>query len=190
MKMTIETKFPVWYVLVLFVFANCGKSNEQIKTALDFDVKDEIKKRQAGVPPEPNPPEEENRWIIPTDPHGHEPTEDGSTQCQTYYSEDGAEPEIEPIEMGGFIVSEFTMTYLANIKLNYKEIRKLYLVDIEGYTKKEGELREALLKSTDEITNLENKRNSWWSQNKLTIGLVVGFVVGVGATALVVYAVK
>lgn len=49
---------------------------------------------------------------------------------------------------------------------------------------------DALRKADIEVRRLRALRNSWWSRNKLSIGLVGGFVIGIGVTGLIVYGVS
>jgi len=96
-----------------------------------------------------------------------------------------SEGDLAPFD--GILLDETKATAAASLRISYDEVywlaesnRKALLTIV---TIQEQELMRADEKVKKQNETLHELRDSWWSRNKLTVGVFTGLIVGIGLTA-------
>lgn len=125
-----------------------------------------------------------------------------STQIYVNYKEVLTLPEkynggdtgkVTPIEKGqeskvsGLIFSTKKAMEYAKLKIKYEELYSIASVNKKLATTTVDIANKKINEADKEINRLRNKRDSWWSKNKVTIGVLGGFTVGVTLSGVIVW---
>lgn len=83
----------------------------------------------------------------------------------------------------GILFSSETAAYVGHLRIGYDEVRQLYLIDLRTWGRERTVYERHLTLADEEIVRLrELAVRSWLEENGGTLGLVIGIVVGMGAT--------
>jgi hypothetical protein len=115
---------------------------------------------------------------LTTLPLYQKPTETGTVQGVS-------KGDVVPFD--GILLSEDKAMSAANLRISYDELYRLAESD-RKYLMTVVEIQEKTLQLGDQrIRRLEGElseiRNSWWNNNKMEVGIVVGVVLGIAVTA-------
>jgi len=148
-------------VAILVVLAmGCGSAVPVIQYS-GLPEKQHIEKRDL-----PDPPDKE---AIPVDRDWVKPLPAGAVHDQH-----------------GILISPEKAARAKQWQLGYRNLRDLYEVDRAIWSEQRVIYDERLRQANKDIEKLSP---SWWSSNKGTVGMTLGFVVGVAATVGIVYGV-
>ena len=134
------------------------------------------------LPPEPDATTDKDNWVYPTvgidEIVNLDQIEDGEVVCQQWSPEDGFK-----IMPGGILMSEAKAHYFGQVIISYKEIRKLYQIDLE-VNKAVTNVYETELETLQKIAEqkVKESKRSWWEKNDFVIGLTLGIVLTIGIT--------
>ena len=84
--------------------------------------------------------------------------------------------EGDPSPVDGVCMNEGKATKVAEQKVELKELKLNYASDKKNWVFKEGQFRLGLDERDGVIQDL---RDSWWAQNKGSVGLAVGLLLGI-----------
>jgi hypothetical protein len=96
----------------------------------------------------------------------------------------------DPALFDGIIFIEKRALEAGRLRIAYDELYKIAEINRRFVNVVIKVSDDALRKADAKVRRLRALRNSWWSRNKLSIGLVGGFVIGIGVTGLIVYGVS
>jgi hypothetical protein len=86
--------------------------------------------------------------------------------------------------MDGILLDEEKAIAAANLRIAYDEVYRLaesnhkYMVSVIQIQEQELQRGDEMLKQKN--AELRRLRDSWWQRNKLSVGISIGLVVGVG----------
>lgn len=86
----------------------------------------------------------------------------------------------EESPFSGVLMNEATAIKVGKIRIEFKSLENKVKINTDLWEFKENEYKEALKKADKKIEKLSQK--SWWNQNKLWVGVVVGFIASSVAT--------
>jgi hypothetical protein len=87
----------------------------------------------------------------------------------------------------GILLSPEKVDRVLQLDLSYDELRKLYAYDKTIWQQQRIFYEESLGQANNQIIKLTP---DWWSENKLPLGVVTGFVLGTLATIGIVYGIN
>ena len=147
---------------ILMVFAiGCGSTAPVVVQYSGVPERQHVEKKELPEPPDAKPIPAEEDWVKPL-------------------------PAGKAYDKDGVLISPAKAARAKQWQLGYKSLRDLYEIDRQIWEQQRIVYDERLGQANKEIERLSP---SWWSDNKGTVGLVTGIVLGVATTIGIVYAV-